>query len=102
MSRCLCKDNTKIVWPFTLVDLFACDVKKVQGDISSQFMYFGTWRLYYLGPFMTRIEDKMTLPPQCKCKNSKKPRTLTGMGCAMGGFPRCPGGWELQCRGAIQ
>ena len=50
MSRCLCKDNTKIVWPFTLVDLFACDVKKVQGDISFQFMYFGTWRLNYWGP----------------------------------------------------
>ena len=20
------------------------------------------------------------------------------MGCAKGGFPRCPGGWELQCK----
>ena len=37
MNRCLCKDNTKITWPFNLVDLFGCEVKKVQkstGNIS--------------------------------------------------------------------
>ena len=33
MNRCLCKDNTKITWPFNLVDLFGCDVKKVQNQL---------------------------------------------------------------------
>ena len=30
LDRCLCKDNTKITWPFSPFDMLTCGVKKVQ------------------------------------------------------------------------
>ena len=30
MDRCLCKDNNKIIWPFTAFDLVTCSPRKVK------------------------------------------------------------------------
>jgi len=62
MDRCLCKDNTKILWPFTQFEMLECAPKK------------------------------------CKCKGDKKPKTLTRLGCAKGGIPKCPGYTNGVCR----
>ena len=29
MDRCLCRDNSKIIWPFTQFDVITCGPKKV-------------------------------------------------------------------------
>ena len=85
LDRCLCKDNTKITWPFSPFDMLTCGVKKVLIHfLASQ----TTLLIFYVMLFCF----------QCKCKNDNKPKTLTRLGCANGGIPRCPGFTNAVCK----
>ncbi len=86
MNRCLCRDNSKIIWPFNLFSLITCRAKKVVQYI--EFYIYALFSQFFV--------------LQCKCNGDERVQLVTLLGCKKGGLPGCTVLYDLYCKDGTQ